>query len=77
MGPAKVYLTTRIRVIFGESQLKIALFLLIDCFSRLIKAFDDWLIRRKFLKAGSTIFSGFVSERIPELIAMWILDEYA
>jgi len=42
---------------------------------RLIKAFDIWLVKHKYIQAGETVFEEPVSDKAPEWIAMWIMDE--
>jgi hypothetical protein len=43
--------------------------------SRWIKAFDRWLFNQNYLQDGETVFGPSISEKVPEWIAMWILDE--
>lgn len=41
-----------------------------------MKAFDGWLVKHGYLQSGETVFVASISEKVPEWIAMWILDEY-
>jgi hypothetical protein len=43
--------------------------------SSLMKAFDAWLIKHRYLQSGETVFVESIPDNVPEWIAMWILDE--
>jgi hypothetical protein len=42
----------------------------------LIDAFDAWLVKHRYIQAGGTVFGPSISDKVPEWIAVWILDEW-